>query len=130
MDIKRVCFVNHEGFGREEEANLIDCLRAVYPVILSLVAKINERVAGHILFTPVQINQKEEVICEGIPFVIVLGHLLNYPHFVFKRGKQLGIISFFEDVTDEACMIRIYDKGLMDGVSGTAFFRSEFNEAA
>jgi len=52
-DIRRV---NEEAFERAVEANLIEKLRARDKVTLSLVATSEDRVVGHILFSPVTIE--------------------------------------------------------------------------
>jgi putative acetyltransferase len=46
---------NELAFGEPLEARLVDALRGI-PDYLSLVATIDERVVGHILFTPVTIE--------------------------------------------------------------------------
>ncbi len=45
--------VKEQGFGQPGEADLVDALRAAGGVTLSLVAVIDARVVGHILFSPV-----------------------------------------------------------------------------
>ena len=63
-DQYQINIVNQTAFGREDEARLVDALRknkrAFLPE-LSLVAIIEERIAGHILFTEIMIeNEKQE----------------------------------------------------------------------
>jgi putative acetyltransferase len=65
----------------------------------------------------------------GCPFVIVLGHPEYYPRFGFEPASQRGIACQWEGVPDEAFMILMLDAGTMDGVSGVAKYREEFNEA-
>lgn len=43
--------VNEAAFGSSEEADLVDRLRAEGAVLVSLVAELDERIAGHILFS-------------------------------------------------------------------------------
>lgn len=45
--------VNERAFGQPAEADVVDALRAAGAVTLSLVALVDERVVGHILFSPV-----------------------------------------------------------------------------
>jgi putative acetyltransferase len=56
--------INTLAFGRENEAELIKKLRESTNFIpeLSLVAVINERAVGHILFSPVAIHIKEGIL--------------------------------------------------------------------
>lgn len=65
----------------------------------------------------------------GCPFVIVLGHPDYYPRFGFQPASKYGIRCPWEGVPDEAFMIRIFDEGVMKGVSGLAEYREEFNVA-
>jgi putative acetyltransferase len=57
-DIRRV---NEEAFGQPLEAGLVERLRANCGVLLSLVATVNGRIAGHILFTPLRVESPEAV---------------------------------------------------------------------
>jgi putative acetyltransferase len=49
--------VNREAFGRQEEADLVETLRRAGAITLSLVAVRQGRVIGHILFSPVTIEE-------------------------------------------------------------------------
>lgn len=51
-DMPQVRIVNELAFGRPEEADLVDRLRAACPDALSLVAEEDAVVVGHVLFTP------------------------------------------------------------------------------
>ena len=64
----------------------------------------------------------------GYPFVIVLGHPEYYPRFGFTKASDYGILSSFENVPDEAFMICVFDEMAMQGVSGVAHYRQEFDE--
>ena len=63
------------------------------------------------------------------PFVVVLGHAEYYPSFGFEPASRHGITSQWEGVPDEAFMILVLDKCVMDGVSGVARYRGEFDDA-
>ena len=63
------------------------------------------------------------------PFVIVLGHPAYYPRFGFVPASRHGILSQWPGVPDEAFLLLVLDAGAMDGVSGTARYRSEFDRA-
>jgi putative acetyltransferase len=54
-DADAVRIVNERAFGQPEEARIVDALRGVADAI-SLVAVIDNDVVGHILFTPVSID--------------------------------------------------------------------------
>ena len=54
-DIVDIHAVNEKAFGQPAEANLVDALREGCDKHVSLVATMDERVVGHILFTPVTI---------------------------------------------------------------------------
>jgi putative acetyltransferase len=51
--------VNEAAFGRPDEADLVDRLRAEGVVLLSLVAELERRVAGHILFSRMWIDTSD-----------------------------------------------------------------------
>ena len=63
------------------------------------------------------------------PFVIVLGHPEYYPRFGFEPASKHGLKSQWEGVPDEAFMVLIFDKQAIEGVSGVARYRDEFDEA-
>ena len=48
--------INQEAFGRREEADLVDSVRATAKSFLSLVAVMDDTPVGHILFTPVDVS--------------------------------------------------------------------------
>lgn len=54
--------VNEQAFGSPEEANLVDALRANDKATLSLVAIEDDKVVGHILFSPVTIESDDRVV--------------------------------------------------------------------
>ena len=66
---------------------------------------------------------------QKIPFVIVLGHPEYYPKFGFEPASKYNIKCQWDGVPDEAFMIMILDDQAMNNISGTAFYRNEFNEA-
>ena len=53
--------VNELAFGRPEEGDLVDNLRASADPFISLVAIVYEQVAGHISFSPVTIESEKGV---------------------------------------------------------------------
>ena len=56
---------NEQAFGTELEARLVDALRGS-PGSISLVATVDDRVIGHILFTPVTIDPPAAVRTAGL----------------------------------------------------------------
>lgn len=52
--------INEQAFGQPDEANLVDALRETCSPLLSFVATTNDRVVGHILFSPVAINNNNQ----------------------------------------------------------------------
>jgi len=65
----------------------------------------------------------------GCPFVIVLGHPEYYPKFGFVPASTYKVTSQWENVPDEAFMILVFDEETLQGVSGVARYRDEFNAA-
>jgi len=55
-DVDAIQSVNEAAFGRPDEARLVALLRARGGILLSLVAVVDGRVVGHLLFTPVSIG--------------------------------------------------------------------------
>jgi putative acetyltransferase len=53
--------VNEQAFGQSKEADLIDKLRRACDNLLSLVAAVEGRVVGHILFSPAVISSDGSV---------------------------------------------------------------------
>ena len=48
--------VNEAAFGQQEEADLVDNLRSAGVVLVSLVAEVNTRIVGHILFSRMSVE--------------------------------------------------------------------------
>ena len=160
-DIAAVHALNEAAFGQPAESYIVDALRAACPDAISLVAVEEERIVGHIFFSPVEIatgdrtiqgmglapmavlpeRQRQgigtQLIRAGIeamragrsPFIIVLGHPEYYPRFGFLPASSHGISCQWEGVPDEAFMVMILDETAMAGVSGTAKYRDEFDQA-
>jgi len=55
-DRDQVRRVNESAFGRSDEADLIDRLRAEGVILLSLVAECNSQIVGHILFSRMSVE--------------------------------------------------------------------------
>ena len=57
-DIGAIHTINEIAFGGSAEADLVDALRIACPDALSLVAVSDDQVVGHILFTPVTLQDE------------------------------------------------------------------------
>ena len=72
-DIEAIRAVNQEAFGQPQEGQLVDALRTNGGVLLSLVATLNGRVVGHILYSPLSVGSDgEKVIGAGLGPMAVL----------------------------------------------------------
>ena len=58
-DIEAIRDINTSAFETETEANLVDALRSKGVPLISLVAEESERLIGHILFSPVELDNDE-----------------------------------------------------------------------
>jgi putative acetyltransferase len=154
-DIVAIRAVNIRAFGQQQEANIVDTLRANGVVLLSLVATMNEQVVGHIMYSPISIGpdvagaalapmavlpeyQRQGIGSNlvksgnlrlkdaGCPAVIVVGHAEYYPRFGFVPASTRGIRCEW-DVPDNAFMLLVLDEAKMRGVSGLAKYRDEFS---
>ncbi len=61
-DIAAVHEINEKAFGQPTEAHLVDSIRDACPDAVSLIAVRDERIVGHIFFTPVTIADDEQEI--------------------------------------------------------------------
>ncbi len=59
-DSEAIRFLLQQAFGRPDEADLVDTLRKRGKFTLSLVAIQDNRVVGHILFSPVAVQSKRK----------------------------------------------------------------------
>ena len=153
-DTAAVRDVNRLAFGRDQEANIVDALRASGAVLVSLVATANGRIVGHIVYSAVDVNgvagaglapvavdpdhQRQGIgtaLVEagnarlrdaGCPFVVVIGHPAYYPRFGFSPASGHGLTCEW-DVPDEAFMLLVLDQPAMRRVSGLVKYREEFS---
>ena len=77
-DYKAVREINNSAFGQPEEGRIVDKLREACEEIISLVAVEDEKVVGHIFFSPAVINNKGNAV-KGISLapMAVLPELQN-----------------------------------------------------
>jgi len=60
--------------------------------------------------------------------MIAIGHPEYYARFGFEQAGRFGISSEW-DVPDEAFMILMLDRKVMNGITGVARYRQEWAEA-
>ena len=153
-DITAIRDVNKRAFERDHEANIVDALRSNGAARLSLVATLNDRVVGHIMYSPLAVgevtgaglgpmavlpeHQRQGVGSKlieagngqlkdaGCPFIVVVGHSDFYPRFGFRPARAHGITCEWA-VPDEVFMLLVLDPVRMHGVSGLARYRHEFS---
>jgi putative acetyltransferase len=157
-DIAAVRDLNRRAFGQDQESNIVDALRANGAALLSLVATVNDRVVGHIMYSPVSVagkvtgaalgpmavlreHQRQGIGSKlieagnrklkdaGCPFIIVVGHADYYPRFGFKPASEHGIKCEW-DVPDDLFMLLVLNEPKMEGVSGLAKYRHEFSSVS
>lgn len=163
QDVQGIRLVHRLAFQRDGEADVVDRLRENCPVFISLVAKIGDKVIGHVLFTPARLIQNQGWSIEGLglaplavlpeyqkqgvgtglcvegltraalsgyPFAVVLGDSAYYPRFGFKKASTFGIRCAYEDIPDEAFMIKILKPKIMTDVEGVVYYRQEFDSVS
>ena len=87
-DIDKVRLLNDKAFGQPVEGRIVDKLRKSCSEILSLVAISNNKIVGHILFSPVTIETQKGVIeGMGLAPMAVLPELQNHG-IGFKLVKE------------------------------------------
>jgi putative acetyltransferase len=150
--------VNKRAFGQDQEGNIVDALRTNGAVSLSLVAAVNGRIVGHIMYSPITVGGvitgaalgpmavvpeyqrqgigsklveagNEKLQDVDCPFIIVLGHPNYYPRFGFRPASMYGIECEWA-VPDDVFMLLVLDEAKMQGVSGLAKYRHEFSTIA
>jgi putative acetyltransferase len=153
-DVAAIRNVNRRAFGQDQEGSIVDALRSNGAVLLSLVATLNDQVVGHIMFSPISVDDVtgaalapmavlpehqrsgigsklveagiRELQDAGYPFIIVLGHANYYPRFGFVPASRVGIKCEWQ-VPDDVFMVLILDQAKMAGVFGLAKYRHEFS---
>jgi putative acetyltransferase len=98
-DIAAIRQVNEQGFGRPNEADLVDVLRARGKTVLSLVAAESDRIVGHIFFSPVTIESGDRTfLAVGLA-----------PMAVLPERQRCGIGSRLVKAGLEVCRNAGYD---------------------
>ena len=154
-DTPHIRHVNQRAFGQDQEANIVDAVRANGGALISLVATTNGRVVGHILYSPASLGTEARgaalgpmaVLPEyqrqgigsrlieagngrlraaGCPFVVVVGHADYYPRFGFRPASAHGLTCEWP-VPEDVFMVLVLDHACMNGVSGLVRYRPEFS---
>lgn len=158
-DRNTIRHINEVAFENGPEATIVDMLRENCDVYISFVAIREDNIVGHILFTPVTLDNADVIGMglapmavlpshqgqgigsklvrygleylrkSGWPFVIVLGHPAYYPRFGFEPASHYGLRSQWEDVPDEAFMVVINNPDVFPEAGGVARYRRELDEA-
>jgi putative acetyltransferase len=55
-DVDAIRVVNQRAFGQDQEANIVDALRASGAAMLSLVVVLDNQIVGHIMYSPIQVG--------------------------------------------------------------------------
>ena len=151
--------LNAAAFGRGDEAALVDALRAVKALTLSLVAIEEGRIVGHIAFSPVTIGSEHRTMNAvglgpmavaperqqsgigtqlvetgmaelrklGHTVVVVLGNPEFYSRFGFVSARHF-CIHWEIEVPDDVFMIKELSEHALQGITGVAKYRPEFNK--
>ena len=156
-DIAAVRELNRRAFGQDQEADIVDALRAGGNALLSLVATLDGLVVGHILYSrasiggstwgaalgPMAVNPAHQrqgigsklveagnlrIKNAGHPFIIVLGHAEYYPRFGFSPAGSHGVRCEWK-VPDGVFMLLVLNHAKMQGVLGLAKYRDEVSIA-
>ena len=156
-DIAAVRDLNKRAFGQDQEANIVDALRNNGAALLSLVATVDDRVVGHIMYSPLSVgdingaalapmavipeHQRQGIGSKlveagnrklkdaGCPFIIVVGHPDYYPRFGFTPASEHGIKCEW-DVPNDVFMLLVLEQAKMESVSGLATYRHEFSSVS
>ncbi|MGH8586871.1 MAG: GNAT family N-acetyltransferase [Gammaproteobacteria bacterium] len=157
-DVAAIRDLNKRAFGQDQEGNIVDALRSNGAALLSLVATLNGRVVGHIMYSPLSVggevtaaalgpmavlpeHQRQGIGSKlveagngklkdaGCPFIIVLGHPDYYPRFGFRPASTHGIKCEWE-VPDNLFMLLVLDQAKMQGIFGLAKYRHEFSSVS
>lgn len=148
--------VHLAAFGRPAEADLVDALRRQAAPVVSLVALENERVVGHVMFSPVALSSRPDLSLMGLaPLAVhpqwqrrgIGSALVEYGLdrcLEYGRGAVvvLGHSGYYPrfgfspaaprgivceyDAPEEAFLLRELEPGYLAGASGTVHFHAAF----
>ena len=157
-DHASVRHVHQQAFGRSDEANLVERLRAANKAPIALVATLNGQVVGHVLFSPVVLEpaqphfkavglapvgvlpeyQKQGIgsrlIREGLKACRDAGYdavvMLGDPAYYSRFGFSRARDHGLSNEyhAHEHFMVTALREGVLDGVSGMLKYQPEFQE--
>ncbi len=104
-DTEAIWNINADAFETEEEANLVNELRDSGCTFISLVADVDSKIVGHILFTPVELT--------GISNKLKIIGLA--PMAVLQQYQNKGIGSNLVKTGIELCKSKGYDAAVVLG---------------
>lgn len=158
-DIPDIHHVNRQAFGTAVEADLVDALRRQAHPFVSLVAIVDDAVAGHILFSPVTLSANADARIaglapmavlpqrqrQGIGTALVRAGLDECRRLSFESVVVLGHAEYYPrfgflpasrfgltceyDVPDEAFMAAELTPGALQGKSGVIRYHAAFGAA-
>lgn len=156
-EIDQVYEINRKAFETETEAKLVDNLRKSGIPVISLVAELNGKLVGHILFTPMTMDNNEIRIAALAPMAVlpeyqnkgigsalvkkglelckeenyqavaVLGHPHYYPKFGFVPSTRYDLISEY-DVPKEVFMVKELVVSSLAKINGVLKYHEEFGK--
>ncbi len=154
-DYKPIYDINSKEFETDAEAKLVDKLRGVADPFISLVAKENGIVLGHILFTPVTVGNTEFqalglgpmavcstrqgqgigsaliteglLACREIGVVFVLGEPEFYTKFGFEPASKKHTYYKSDEFSSYFFVIELMP-GALEGIRGEVFYHPLFDE--
>lgn len=156
-DIQQIWEVNSTAFETNSEADLVNRLRNCGVDFISLVAKLDDTIVGHILFTEIELENSDikiiglapmavipkfqncgigtvlvkqgikECKAKGYKAIAVLGHPNYYPKFGFTASVKFEIKSGY-DVPDEVFMLKELVENSLLEQNGIVKYHEEFNK--
>jgi putative acetyltransferase len=152
-DFQQIAEINNQAFNRDVEGKLVELLRKADCEIISLVAEVNKQIVGHIMFSPVEIENKtegmilapiavlpefqkkgigaklikkgaEEVKSKNYSIIILFGHPEYYPKFGFAPASRYGLKSKIEAPDEVFMALNFSDKNWKNSLIK---FRPEFD---
>lgn len=154
-DIPAIAALLQDAFAGNAEARLVDALREAGALSISLVAVQDEKLCGHIAFSPVTLDgiadggiglaplavgpacQRRGIgaalIQAGLPacrkagyrYCVVLGEPEYYRRFGFGAASRYGLASIYD--AGEAFMAQALTPGGLGGRSGLVRYHSAFD---
>ena len=147
--------VNEAAFGRPDEADLVDSLRSEGVILASVVAELEKRIVGHILFSRMSIetdggsipaaalapmsvlpeHQRQGVggrlIRHGLDLLRQRGEriviVLGHPHYYPRFGFSSGKARSLESpFPPDAFMAMELSPGALDGIRGKVRYPAAF----